>query len=119
MVEAVVALLLIGLMLIFSLFTLFAYPRLKRGIGQRTEAYRTAEAVLESVRSGQVPMVPGEYDLPRVFPPQDPEANMRIVLRIIDAPEVDLYEIEVQVTYSNGDEDREVTLESLSWSPSR
>lgn len=119
LVEAVVALLLLALVLVFSLVTLFAYPRYTHRLASRTEAYRTAEAVLETVRSGQIPVVPGEYTLPRVFAPLDEREEVRVRLVVEAEGRPDLYRVEVTVTTSKQGESHEVALETLAWSPGR
>ncbi len=115
--EAVVALLLLGLVLVFTLFTLFSYPRYREAVTARGSAYRNAEAVLESVRSGEVPVNPGEYEVPALFPGPAAMSDLRILLRVHSTARPSLFEIEIEVDYLLGEEPRELELNSLVYRP--
>jgi hypothetical protein len=112
-----IGLLILGLILLFSLSTLYRLPRDLERLEARREAYRTTEAVLEAVRSGAVPMIPGTYELPPVL--GEPRISHPLTMRLEIAPAgaTDLYEVEVSATYTVRGETLQVAVETLSWSP--
>lgn len=117
LVEAMVGLLLLGLILVFSLSTLYRLPRDLERLEARREAYRTAEAVLEAVRAGAVPMIPGSYEMPAVWGEPRAAHLLTARLEIAEAGAADLYAIKVSATYTVRGETLQVAVETLSWSP--
>ncbi len=117
LVEALVGLLLLALVLLFSLSTLFRLPRDLERLEARREAYRTAEVVLEAVRAGAVPMLPGSYELPAVWGAPRASASLTARLEIRAADVEDLYEVTVTARYTLRGEVRDVALDTLAWSP--
>ncbi len=117
LVEAMVGLLLLGLILVFSLSTLYRLPRDLERLEARREAYRTAEAVLEAVRAGAVPMIPGSYEMPAVWGEPRAASSLTVRLDLEAAGEADLYSVKVVASYSVRGEPLQVEVETLSWSP--
>lgn len=117
LVEALVGLLILGLILLFSLSTLYRLPRDLERLEARREAYRTVEAVLEAVRAGAVPMIPGTYDMPAVWGEPRVAGSLTASLEIREAGVVDLYEVTVSARYTVRGEPLQVAVETLSWSP--
>jgi len=117
LVEAMVGLTLLGLVLVFSLAVLYRVPRHLHRVAARQEANRAAEAVLESVRAGAVPMSPGYA--PYLLPEHRTVAarQLRIWLEIEATSTPDLYMVGVLVRYKVLDEPRTVTVETLKWAP--
>lgn len=59
LIEALFALALIGVALLLGLSLIWQQPRIQKRLAARQQALRAAEAVLEGVRAGTVPLVPG------------------------------------------------------------
>lgn len=115
LVEALVGLALLALVLTSSLAVTYRLPRELERLEARKQANRAAESVLESVRAGAVPMVPGRRPWPGGVAP--PERNLQAWIEIATTGTPSLYQVVVEVEYEVLGESRTSAVETLAWRP--
>jgi prepilin-type N-terminal cleavage/methylation domain-containing protein len=113
LLEALIALSILGIALLMGMSLLLQEPRIVRRLDAQREALRTLEATLEAVRAGAVPLVPARIGVPG---PGRPGGTM-VWLEVEPAEPPGLYAVTARVRYTLQGEVRERSLETLVWSP--
>jgi len=118
LVEALVGLALVGVALLLTAF-LLAHERsiVERAAAQRA-ALETAEAVLELVRAGQLPLADthwGADEPPLGTGPSRWPADFWLAVEADEVP--DLWRVEVTARYTAAHEVRQVSLGTRVWRP--
>jgi prepilin-type N-terminal cleavage/methylation domain-containing protein len=119
LLETLVGLVLLGLVLTLVLSTFARLPAALERLWAKQAAYRTAEAVLEALRAGLVPIAPGELELPLAdFGGGEPlGTGSRLRLNVVPEPQAGLSLVRVQISYTVRGEPAEAALETLTWRP--
>lgn len=115
LVEALVGLTLLALVLIFSLAVLFRMPRQMERIEARQEANRAAEAVLEAVRAGAVPLAAGYRAFPTPGASAEAAEQLGAWLEVTPTDTPGLDRVAVLVRYKVEGEPHTVTVETQVW----
>jgi prepilin-type N-terminal cleavage/methylation domain-containing protein len=115
LVEAVIALALLGLALAFGLTALARGPRYRAEIAARQRALRSIEGALDGIRSGATPILPGTYP-GEAFLAEGDDA-LRLTLAIEPADVAALYHVRVEAEYEVAGARRSLDVETLTWSP--
>ncbi len=116
LLEVVVSLVLIGLALFTAAALLVAHPRAVRQVEAERELLAVAEAAIEGVRSGLLPLA--DADLTEVVPRPTPQVvtGLSVRLTVREAPDRDgLYRVTVVVRGTVLDRDVRRALETMVW----
>lgn len=117
LVEALVALAVIGLVLLGGLGLVWQQRRVIERVEAREAADRALAEALETIRSGAVPITPGIVPLPVASPPGTAE-GLRVVVRVTPAePPPDLYRARVIATYRIAGRPVTRSVETQLWRP--
>jgi prepilin-type N-terminal cleavage/methylation domain-containing protein len=116
LLETLVALFVFGLALLVAASAITAQAGLTRRLQVRQQLLQTAEAVLESLRGGVLPLESGRVDLGSEFRGSSREGSHSSVTVIGLEPD-GLYDIEVQTWIRIDGRRQAVVLESLLWRP--
>lgn len=131
LVEVLVALAVLGLILLLGLGLVWQQRRVHLRLEARAAADRALEEVLETLRSGAVPLVSGPVELPGgaggAGAPEPgaggaPGAagNLRVLVRVVPAePPADLYEAVLTARYTVAGEVEARTVRTLFWRPGK
>jgi type II secretory pathway pseudopilin PulG len=117
LVEALVGLAILSLVLTLSLFALFRLAPAERRLAARLEAERAAEAVLESVRAGAMPLLPGRTEVPALAPPRPAAERLRGSIEVGRTEVRGLYEVAVVMRYRVQGAARSIVLTTMVWQP--
>lgn len=116
LLEVVVSLVLIGLALFTAAALLVAHPRAVRQVEAERELLAVAEAAIEGVRSGLLPLA--DADLTEVVPRPTPQVvtGLSVRLTVREAPDRDgLYRVTVVVRGTVLDREFDRALETMVW----
>ena len=115
LVEALVALALLGLVLSLGIATLARAPLQMPEMRARGQALRGAESVLEALRAGHT-FFTGDGASIDLTPPEPIAAHdARGFVELSSAPRAGLYDVEVRVTYRTARGEHEIRLASRLW----
>jgi prepilin-type N-terminal cleavage/methylation domain-containing protein len=119
LLETLIGLVLLGLVLTLVLSTFARLPVALERLWAKQAAYRAAEAVLEALRAGLVPVAPGELELPLAdFPGGDELGTAgRLRLSVEPEPAAGLSRVRVQISYVVRGQAADAQLETMTWRP--
>ncbi|MCP4660831.1 MAG: hypothetical protein GY856_35965 [bacterium] len=117
LLEALVALALMGFAMLFTIALICEEPRIERRIEAHGEAIRLLEAQLETIRADP-DISEGEIDVKTLPLPEEPVAeNLRMWTEFELLPERELYKLTLTARYSVGRQVFEQSLETMIWVP--
>ncbi len=114
LVEVLVALAVLAIALLMGLALLVEEPHVERRLAARIEAVRAVEAVLEGIRGGTIPIVPGP--VPGIAGGAEAE-DLRLSLEVDPASTPDLYDVVVTARYQVLRTPRAVRTSTRVWVP--
>lgn len=116
LLEAVVALAIVGMALVFAAQALSTYAATIQRAEVRQRLLWAAENAIESVRGGQIPLATGRVDLDRdLSPPDDRDLYLFVDVRPRDQP--GLYFVEVRAWTQLPGRREAVELSTMVWRP--
>lgn len=116
LLEAVVALAIVGMALVFAAQALSTYAATIQRAEVRQRLLWAAENAIESVRGGQIPLATGRVDLDRdLSPPDDRDLYLFVDVRPRDQP--GLYLVEVRAWTQLPGRREAVELSTMVWRP--
>lgn len=117
MLEALVALALMGIAMLLTMALICEEPRIERRLEAHGEVIRLLEARLELIRA-YLYTSEGEIDLETLPVPEEPVAeNLKMWTEVEALPERGLSKMTVTARYSVGDGIFEQSLETMIWDP--
>ncbi|MEJ2085390.1 MAG: type II secretion system protein [Acidobacteriota bacterium] len=120
LIESLVALLLVTVALFLTLRLTTAQPRAMERMRVNESALRAVEAVLETIRSGTVPMSEGRtrWQGPTDLPPDSTTAGIQVTVDVTPVPGVrDLYDVTVEARYVVARRIQARRLQTMVWRP--
>ena len=120
LVEAMVALVLIGIVLVLGLMTMSRVRLYDEIMATKRAAYSLAADVLEEIASGELLVELGESEVaPENLPRNSlPPASTRVELEVESSAEgTDLYDVRVAVYYDSSGRPKEARLATRFWRP--
>lgn len=120
LIEAMVALALLGLVLVGSLTLLAVEERAARRLAARQAAWAAIERTVEAVRGGALPLAPQVSTERLAVPGAGPLDRLIVSVHVAPAePPVDLYRVVVQARWEVRGEPHRRRVETLVWKPGR
>ena len=116
LVEAVVALAIVGMALVFASQALSTFAATIRRVEVRDRLLREAENAIESVRGGHIPLATGRVELDRDLSGSD-DGGVSLFVDIRPSDQPDLYHVEVRAWTQLAGRRETVDLVSLVWRP--
>lgn len=117
LLEALVALALMGFAMLFTIALICEEPRIERRIEAHGEVIRLLEAQLEMIRS-YLDIPEREIDVKTLPLPEEPVAeNLRMWTEVEVLPERELYKLTITARYSVGTGVFEQSVETMLWVP--
>lgn len=117
LVETTVALGLVSTILLTGLTLLTLQPRLQDSTHAGEDAMRAMEAALESIRSGQIPLVSGQLEPAIAYPVVDPGRDLRMTLEVEPLTTPGLYELTINATYLTWGRTANRQIITMAWRP--
>ena len=121
LIETLVALLLVSMVLLLALHLTTLQPRTMDRLRTNEAALRAVETALETIRSGQTPMVEGTFPLtpPGAYIADPVIGGLKMTIEVTRSPTVDdLYLVAVEARYVVAKQARRRRIETLVWRPS-
>ncbi len=117
LLEALVALTLMGIAMLLTMMLICEQPRIERRLEAHGEAIRLLEAQLETIRAA-LDISEGEINVKTLPLPEQPVADYQKVWTEVEAmPERKLYKLTLTARYSVGPQVFEQSLETMIWVP--
>jgi len=117
LLEALVALVLLGVALLLGMELLLQNPRVVRRLDGERQAFRALESTLEAVRAGAIPLVTsdlGGFSTAVGSPaPKDPAISMQVDPAGLPG----LFQVTLRATYTMDQRKVQKELQTLVWSP--
>jgi prepilin-type N-terminal cleavage/methylation domain-containing protein len=117
LLEALIALVLLGVALLMGMELVLQNPRMVRRMDGERQAFRAMEATLESVRAGAIPLVTadlGAYST-AVGTRASPDLAITMQVDLTDVP--GLYQVTLQAQYTADKRKVQKELQTMVWSP--
>lgn len=118
LIETLVALLLVSMALLLALHLTTIQPRTMKQLRTSEAALRAVEAALETIRSGQIPMVEGTSTLtpPGAYIADPAIGGLKMTMEVTRSSTVDdLYLVVVEARYVVAKQARRRRIETLVW----
>ena len=116
LLEAIAALTIFGLAILVATGFLDVQMTAARRYEARADLVRAAETVLETVRGGVRPMIPGDVDLGDEFQPLS-AITVRTRIEVTPRPVRGLYEVRVEASAMVRSEEMVVSITTQVWRP--
>ncbi len=117
LLEALVALVLLGVALLLGMALLLQNPRMVRRMDGERQAFRAMESTLEGVRAGWIPLdnyqIDGFYTAVGSPPPED----LAIFMQVDPAGVPGLCKVTLRATYTVDQKKVQKELQTMVWSP--
>lgn len=117
LLEALVALVLLGVALLLGMELLLQNPRMVRRMDGERQAFRAMESTLEAVRAGAIPLVTSDLGGFSTAVGSPAPKDLAISMQVDPAGVPGLFQVTLRATYTMDQKKVQKELQSMVWSP--
>jgi len=117
LLEALVALVLLGVALLLGMELLLQNPRMVRRMDGERQAFRAMESTLEAVRAGAIPLVTSDLGGFATAVGSPAPKDLAISMQVDRAGLPGLFQVTLRATYTMDQKKVQKELQTLVWSP--
>jgi prepilin-type N-terminal cleavage/methylation domain-containing protein len=117
LLEALVALVLLGVALLLGMELLLQNPRVVRRLDGERQAFRALESTLEAVRAGAIPLVTSDLGGFSTAVGSPAPKDLAISMQVDPAGLPGLFQVTLRATYTMDQRKVQKELQTLVWSP--
>jgi len=117
LLEALIALVLLGVALLLGMELVLQNPRMVRRMDGERQAFRAMEATLESVRAGAIPLITADLGSYSTAVGKPARHDLAISMQVDPTDVPGLYQVTLQARYTADKRKVQKELQTKVWSP--
>jgi prepilin-type N-terminal cleavage/methylation domain-containing protein len=117
LLEALIALVLLGVALLMGMELVLQNPRMVRRMDGERQAFRAMESTLESVRAGAIPLMTADLDAFSTAVGTPARKDLAISMQVDPTTLPGLYQVTLQARYTADKRQVSKVLQTMVWSP--
>ncbi|HSS77547.1 MAG TPA: prepilin-type N-terminal cleavage/methylation domain-containing protein [Thermoanaerobaculia bacterium] len=117
LLEALIALVLLGVALLLGMELVLQNPLMVRRMDDERQAFRAMEATLESVRAGTTPLVTADLDRYSTAVGKPARSDLEIDMTVDRTDVPGLYQVTLRARYTADKRKVQKELQTMVWSP--
>ncbi len=117
LLEALIALVLLGVALLLGMELLLQNPRVVRRLDGERQAFRAMESTLEAVRAGAIPLVTSDLGGFSTAVGSPAPKDLAISMQVDPAGLPGLFQVTLRATYTADQKKVQKELQTMVWSP--